>query len=81
MKKFISILLIIALLFSITACGSFKNNSDKSFSVMENAEIVGDLKGTVATEGTFIEVRFPEETTFDTVVIKEKDNQIENLSI
>ena len=81
MKKFISILLIIALLFSITACGSFKNNSDKSFSVMENAEIVGDLKGTVATEGTFIEVRFPEETTFDTVVIKEKDNQIDKFSI
>lgn len=81
MKKFISILLIIALLFSITACGSFKNNSDKSFSVMGNAEIVGDLKGTVATEGTFIEVRFPEETTFDTVVIKEKDNQIDKFSI
>ena len=48
---------------------------------MENAEIVGDLKGTVATEGTFIEVRFPEETTFDTVVIKEKDNQIDKFSI
>ena len=48
---------------------------------MGNAEIVGDLKGTVATEGTFIEVRFPEETTFDTVVIKEKDNQIDKFSI
>ena len=48
---------------------------------MENAEIIGNLKGEVATEGTFIEVRFPEETTFDTVVIKEKNNQIDKFSI
>lgn len=81
MKKLISILLIIALLFSLTACGSFKNNSDKSFSVMEDAEIIGDLRGTVATEGTFIEVHFPEKTTFDTIVLKEIDNQIDKFSI
>lgn len=81
MKKIISILLVVALLFSLTACGSFDNENDKSFSVMENAEIIGNLKGEVATEGTFIEVRFPEETTFDTVVLKEKDNQIDKFSI
>lgn len=81
MKRIISILLVIVLLFSLTACGSFKNNNDKSFSVMKNAEIVGNLKGEVAAEGTFIEVRFPEDTTFDTVVLKEKDNQIDKFSI
>ena len=48
---------------------------------MENAEIIGNLKGEVATEGTFIEVRFPEKTTFDTVVLKEKNNQIDKFSI
>lgn len=81
MKRIISVLLVIALLFSLTACGSFKNNNDKSFSVMKNAEIVGNLKGKVASEGAFIEVRFAEETTFDTVVLKEKDNQIDKFSI
>lgn len=81
MKRIISVLLVIALLFSLTACGSFKNNNDKSFSVMKNAELVGNLKGEVASEGAFIEVRFAEETTFDTVVLKEKDNQIDKFSI
>ena len=81
MKKIISILLVTVLIFSLTACGSFKNNSDASFSVMTKAEVLGDLKGVVAAEGTFIEVRFPEKTTFDTVVIKEKDNQINKFSI
>ena len=81
MKRIISVLLVIALLFSLTACGSFENNNDKSFSVMKNAELIGNLKGEVAAEGTFIEIRFPEETTFDTVVLKEKDNQIDKFSI
>lgn len=81
MKKIISILLVFVLLFSFTACGSFENKKDKNFSVMQNAEIIGNLKGEVAAEGTFIEIRFPEETTFDTVVLKEKDNQIDKFSI
>ncbi len=81
MKKVISILLVFVLLFSLTACGSFENKKDKNFSVMKNAEIIGNLKGEVAEEGTFIEIIFPEETTFDTVVLKEKDNQINKFSI
>ena len=81
MKKVISILLVFVLLFSLTACGSFENKKDKNFSVMKNAEIIGNLKGEVAAEGTFIEIRFPEETTFDTVVLKEMDNQIDKFSI
>ena len=35
-----------------------KNDEIDSFSVMKNAEIVGDLKGLVSTEGTFIEIKF-----------------------
>ena len=81
MKKVISILLVFVLLFSLTACGSFENKKDKNFSVMKNAEIIGNLKGEVAAEGTFIEIHFSEETTFDTVVLKEKDNQIDKFSI
>ncbi|MBQ8765780.1 MAG: hypothetical protein IJZ16_03155, partial [Clostridia bacterium] len=48
---------------------------------MNNSEIIGDLKGIVGTEGTFIEVQFHEKVTFDTVVIKEKNNQIFKFSI
>lgn len=48
---------------------------------MKDAEIIGDLKGVVGTEGTFIQVSFPEKTTFDTVVIKEKGNQVFKFSI
>ena len=82
MKKVISVFLSLVLLLSLTSCQStFKTDKINAFSVMKDAEIVGDLKGVVALEGTFIEIVFPEETTFDTVVIKEKDNQIDKFSI
>lgn len=81
-QKLISILLVVALLFSFSSCqSSLKNDEIDSFSVMKDAEIIGDLKGVVGTEGTFIQVSFPEKTTFDTVVIKEKGNQIFSFSI
>ncbi len=82
MKKVISVLLSLVILLTFTSCQStFKTNKIDSFSVMQNAKIVGDLKGQVASEGTFIEIRFQEDVTFDTVVIKEKDNQIDKFSI
>lgn len=82
MKKVISIFLSLVILLTFTSCQStFRTDKIDSFSVMQNAEIIGDLKGTVGAEGTFIEIRFPEKTTFDTVVIKEKDNQIDKFSI
>lgn len=80
--RLISVILIFTLLFSFSSCQStFKSDDIDSFSVMKNAEIIGDLKGVVATEGTFIEIIFPEETTFDTVILKEKGNQIFEFSI
>lgn len=80
--KSISFILVLTLIFSLTSCAGFVNseNIDK-FSVMENAEIIGDLKGTVALEGTFIEICFPEAVTFDTVVLEEDNNQINSFSI
>ena len=82
MKKVISVFLSLVLLLTLTSCQStFKTDSIDAFSVMKNAQIIGDLKGQVATEGTFIEIRFQEDVTFDTVVIKEKDNQIDKFSI
>lgn len=82
MKKIISIFLAIVILLTLTSCQStFKTDKIDAFSVMENAQIIGDLKGQVAVEGTFIEIRFQEDVTFDTVVIKEKNNQIEKFSI
>ena len=82
MKKVISIVLSLCILLSLTACQStLKTDNIDNFSVMKNAEIIGNLKGQVASEGSFIEIRFPKETTFDTVVIKEKDNQIDKFSI
>lgn len=82
MKKVISVFLSLVLLLTLTSCQStFKTDSIDAFSVMKDAQIIGDLKGQVATEGTFIEIRFQEDVTFDTVVIKEKDNQIDKFSI
>lgn len=82
MKKVISIVLSLCILLSLTACQStLKTDKIDDFSVMKDAEIIGNLKGQVASEGSFIEIRFPKETTFDTVVIKEKDNQIDKFSI
>ena len=82
MKKVISVFLSLVLLLTLTSCQStFNTDKIDNFSVMKNAEIIGDLKGHVDAEGTFIEIKFPEKTTFDTVVIKEKDNQIDKFSI
>lgn len=83
MKKTVKILcliLAISLIFSSCQQGLKLDNTDK-FSVMKDAKIIGKLKGIVAVEGTFIEIKFPEERTFDTVVIKERDNQVFNFSI
>ena len=82
MKKVISVFLSLVLLLTLTSCqATFNTDKIDNFSVMKNAEIIGDLKGRVDAEGTFIEIKFPEKTTFDTVVIKEKDNQIDKFSI
>lgn len=82
MKKVISVILSLFIILSLASCQStIKTDKIDDFSVMKDAEIIGNLKGQVASEGSFIEVRFPEETTFDTVVLKEKDNQIDKFSI
>lgn len=83
MKKIFELIsLILAACISILPCQQgIEIDNSKEFSVMKNAEINGKLRGTVGTEGTFIEVVFPEEVTFDTVVLKEKDNQISEFSI
>ncbi len=78
--KILSLVLVICILF--TSCQQkIEIDNSEEFSVMENAEINGNLKGIVAAEGTFIEIKFPKETTFDTVVLKEKDNQVFKFSI
>ena len=82
MKKVVSVILSVVILLTLTSCQStFETDKIDAFSVMDNAQIIGDLQGQVAAEGTFIEIRFSEETTFDTVVLKEKDNQIDKFSI
>lgn len=81
-RKIISIILVLTFIFSLSSCTvNFESEKNDSFSLMKNAEIIGELKGAVASEGTFIEIRFPEAVTFDTVVIKEKDNQVHSFSI
>lgn len=69
--KVLSLILIVSIIFS-SCQQSMDTDKLEQFSVMENAEIIGELKGQVAVEGSFIEVRFPENVTFDTVVLKEK---------
>ena len=80
-KKILSIFLVVTLLLSLTSCGGLQTDKMNEFSVMADSQIIGDLKGLVALEGTFIEIRFPEMITFDTVVIEEKNNQIHSFSI
>ena len=81
-KKSLSIFLSLTIIFVFSSCStSYEITNNDNFSVMTKAEIIGNLKGDVAVEGTFIEVCFPEKTTFDTVVLKEKDNQIDKFSI
>ncbi len=80
--RIIAILMIIVMTFSMVSCNKTKTTiAISGHSVIEDAEIIGDLKGEVAVEGTFIEIKFNEETTFDTVVIEEVGNQIEKFSI
>ena len=81
-RRILSIILVLAFVFSLSSCGvDYEIPNKDDFSVMENAEIIGELKGQVAVKGTFIEIRFPEAVTFDTVVIEEKGNQIDKFSI
>ncbi len=81
-RKLVSIILVISFIFALSSCTvNYEIENKDTFSVMTNAEIIGDLKGRVASEGTFIEIRFHEAVTFDTVVIEENDNQIHSFSI
>ena len=81
-RRIIAVLMIIVMTFSMTSCDKAPTViTINGHTVIEKAEIIGDLKGEVAVEGTFIEIKFDKETTFDTVVLEEVGNQIEKFSI
>ncbi len=80
-KKLLSILLIISILFSFSSCSSqFNDEKFDKYSVMENAEIIGELKGQTPVEGEYIVIEFPEPINFNTVVIKD-DGQVFSFEI
>ena len=81
MKKIVSFVLILTFVFSMSSCtATIKVDSDE-FSVMENAEIIGELEGDTSISSHDIEIVFSEEKTFDTVVIENDNHQIRNFSI
>lgn len=80
-KKVVSLFLVFTFIFLTTSCGSKLEMKQDNFSVMGNAEIIGELNGKVVSEENFVEIRFSEETTFDTVLLKEKGNNILKFSV
>lgn len=82
MRKIIALILTFAVVFSFAGCGGIELENQNDFSVISQAEIFGDMKGTVSAEGgSVIEIKFPSETSFDTVVIEEADGQVFQFSI
>ncbi len=76
-KSIISFILIIGILLSFSSCSSqIKSDEIDKYSVIADAEIIGNLKGQTPMEGEYIEIKFSEPTNFNTVVIKEADGQV-----
>lgn len=80
-KKILSLILVCVMLFSFASCSGFEIKNEKEFSIVSQAEITYRNKGVVNEGGSIIDITFPEKTTFDTVVIEEKNNQISEFSI
>ncbi len=77
-KRVVSIILICSIvLLSFSSCSvQVKNDDIDECSIMDNAEIIGKLKGQTPVEGEYIEIKFSEPRNFNTVVIKEVDEQV-----
>lgn len=82
-KKILSIVIVLILVFSLFSCvPSVKTNNIDRFSIIADAEITGKLKGVIPLEGgASIEIRFPEERTFDTVILENDNHQVWHFSI
>lgn len=81
-KKLLSIVIVLTLVFSLSSCTpTVKTESFDRFSVMADAEIIGNLSGNVSVAPQYIEVRFPNPTTFDTVVIENDNHQVWHFSV
>ncbi len=77
-KKIISILLSVISSLSIFSNSTIKNKEIEKFSVIDNAKIIGSMKG---EDSTSIEIVFPTPIAFDTVIIEEKGENIIAFSI
>ncbi len=77
-KRVIAVVLSILSSFPFFTNYYVKNENIDKFSVINDYEIVGDMKG---EDGSSIEIRFNQPTVFDTVVIEEKGNNISDFTI
>ncbi len=77
-RRIVSFVLSILSIFQIFSNSPVNNDNIDKFSVKENAQIMGTMKG---GSGDSIEILFSQPTNFDTVVLEEKDNNISSFSI
>ncbi len=81
-NKIIAFIMVLVMIFSFASCsGSVNTDTVSKFSMTEQAEIKGDLKGALTGGEKCIEILFPEKTTFNTVTLVEKDLNIAKFSI
>lgn len=83
LKKSLSIIIALVIMFSFASCStSVKTENFNNFSIMNDAKIIGDLKGVIPVEGgTDIEIHFSEERTFDTVILENDNHQVWQFSV
>ncbi|MBR5544312.1 MAG: hypothetical protein IKU66_02450, partial [Clostridia bacterium] len=83
LKKSLSIIIALVIMFSFASCSANVKTKDfNNFSIMDDAEIIGELKGVIPVEGgADIEIHFPEEKTFDTVILENDIHQVDRFSI
>ena len=83
LKKSLSIIIALVIMFSFASCSANVKTKDfNNFSIMDDAEIIGKLEGVIPLEGgADIEIHFPEEKTFDTVILENDNHQVDRFSI
>ncbi len=81
-KSIVSIFMtVITLMTSLFYTGLNNESVEKEFSIISQGEIVGNLKGNTDSDNNYFDIVFDDYVQFDTVVLKEKNNNITSFSI
>lgn len=81
-KSILSIILtIVTFITSIFYTGLNNKPIEKEYSIISQGKIIGSLKGDLNSDENYIDIVFPDNVEFDTVVLKEKGNRITSFSV